>query len=232
MYDWKNFHGCRKLSIKDNIDFLYYLENDDRIYTDEGKFLHYQYLRELLSRQELIFGGLDCERGSFQYYTIDRLKLEIEKIKKTRNLGWMLIPTYECYIETIKNMYLEEWYNICIITDASIVETFPIDISDGIEDNMDIFVRNHFNLLLMNSPITHMTSDEIFIEKSDKIELIPFKRLFAGWYNDKYKIDNIYLYQMKVNSIAMNFEWTGYCENDKKWHKGISKIKEMEWLNI
>jgi len=231
MRNWDDFYGCEKLSIDENISFLLYLENSNRIKTKEGKFLHYQYLRYLLKRQGcLVKNYLPPEHGSFYYYTISNLQIEIDKIKKSHGWSRMLIPTYRRYIDIINNIYTEEWYSTTKITDAynSIKPLKYSKFSDVIESAVD----NYYNMLLINYEIINKRFDDAYIKKNGKVKYLSVKELFSGWYNNKYRIDNTYLYQMEVKPLLMNFKWVGYSNYYRKITKGISKIDSMEWLNI
>ena len=233
MCKWKDFHGCIPLDVKENISFLKYIENSDRINTEEGKFLHYQYLIELMSRQGLTDNTLPSSNGSYLFYSIEHLQNKIDGIKKRTGWSRMMIPALIRYIKTIENMYNEEWYNTSIITNAfDQLKDFEFNPDDNIKNIVKFLIDNLFNLMITNNDVIYNTFGDAYIKKEIKFKLLTIKELLSGWYNNKYKFDNMYLFNMDIKPFSMEFQYTGYNIHDNKIHNGIKNINNMGWLNI
>ena len=233
MSRWDNFYGCARLTIDKTVNFLLYLESSERIKTEDGKFLHYQYLRDLLDRKGIVNGRLYVDEGNYTYFTIDNMKKEIDRVMKLHGMVRMLIPKYEACIKTLETMYTEDWYSLTIMSDAiEKLSDEDITIEGSIEPIMSDMIKYYFELLITDDYISDMELDDLFIKKSGKTEYLKTHELFTGWYHGKYRLDNIYLYQMDVKSFSMKFDWKGFNTDTNQLETGTTKLNDMGWLNI
>jgi len=231
MSKWDEFNGCMLLKVNDMIDFILYLENSERMKTEEGKFLHYQYVRELRSQQSIGNGRLHPENGTLNYYNIDNLQEKLKWMRENlRRWSRMAITPMERSINVVKNMYNENWYSETYLSDLYTNET----IEGGFKGIVDILVDKKIGLLLSNHDILKKQfSDEVFIKKNGKTLAPSVYELLAGWCNDDYQVDNIYVYQATVLSpLSFKFDWKGYNTVTKRIEEGKSTINSMRWLNI
>ena len=231
MNKWDKFFGCMLLSKNEMIDFLLYIENSDRMKTEEGKFLHYQYLRELMSSQYIGKGRLSPENGALNYYNIDSITRKLKWMDKNlHSFSRMAIPAMEKSLEIVKNMYTEDWYSETFLTDRYTDE--PID--GGFGDIVETLVEKKQSLLLSNHNILYKKFPlDVYIMKGDKTYSPSTFKLLIGWCHNEYKVDDIYVYQANVLSpLSFKFNWKGYNESTGQIETGTSTMNSMRWLNI
>jgi len=210
MRDWNNFHGCEKLSDEECIDFLKYLEESGRINTDEGAFLHNQYMRELMYIRGLSVRTLDPTHGAMNYYNLHNLTIKYDDIKAVEEpyIPLEIIGLQACLYQLYK-----------ILSDT----IFIADIADLIANN------KYAILLVGDEGLLRKNYRDIYIKYD-----INLRKILQRWCNriaiEKHTCGNdVYVYGVKdVRNLGFLYKWRGYC----KFCGVISGESEIkDWVN-
>jgi hypothetical protein len=237
MRDWNNFHGCEKLSDVECIDFLKHLEDSKRIDTEEGSFLHNQYIRELMNKRGLSVRTLDPFNGSIIFYNINNLKTLYNDIKSHPTsllMCWgMRLEQCKRWIETIEN---EKYIEISIDGTLKTLDMIEDKIlrSESIIDVIGIIISNMLSLLLTpNKNTLNLVFKDVMFSNDLGVCTLSLHELMLNWLKGnliEYKQDNkIYIYSAKINRLSFTYEWKGYCNVPTE---GKSKTYGKNSINI
>lgn len=208
MVDWNNFHGCKKLYYDECVYFLIHLENSGRIETEEGSFLHNQYIRELLSERGIKVNTLPPRRESMTYYNPDRLRSEIKDIENN-----------------YKGSLLTKGYKIMSFRSAlEAAEERPVSVSITDMKKTVQHLRHH---LMSNKWIENVIRNIVF----DKLSI-----LMLGDYEllNKTYVDNFVRYDIRLYDILERWLNGEAMENhdcgDCVYVYGITEVKELSCI--
>lgn len=239
MRNWNVFHGCERLSDVECIEFLKHLEDSGRVDTDEGKFLHNQYMRELMYIRGINVNTLEPENGSYEFYNIENLKRKYEGIKDNPTslyMAWyMRVESYKHWMNVVNETPIP--FSIFGATKVIDILRKPILNFSSIEHFVNIIIKNKYYILLAgDNEILNKVYDDVIFKKNDVFHNLSLCKLLTLWCNadaiEKHQCgDDVYIYKANIYNLSFKYKWNGYCcscglVSDE------SKTTGKQWINM
>jgi hypothetical protein len=231
MRDWGNFHGCEKLSDVECIDFLKHLEDSKRIDTEEGSFLHNQYIRELMYSRGLSVRTLDPTHGAMNYYNLQSLTSKHDDVNKSMHPGMCkgyALMSIRADIKAVEEPYIPLQINglqACLNQLHKILSNTVF-----ISDIADLIANNKYAILLVgDNELLDKNYSDIYIKYG-----INLRKILQRWCNgiaiEKHTCGgDVHVYGVtSVRNLSFLYKWRGYCAFCGVI-SGWSKIKD--WVN-
>jgi hypothetical protein len=214
MRDWNNFHGCEKLSDVECIDFLKHLEDSKRIDTEEGSFLHNQYIRELMNKRGLSVRTLDPTHGAMNYYNLQSLTNKHDDVNKSMHPGMCkgyALMSIRADIKAVEEPYIPLQINglqACLNQLHKILSN-------------TVFISDIANLIANNKYAILLVGDEDLLSKNYRDSFIKYDinlgRVVRRWCNriaiEEHTCGNdVYIYGIEnIRNLSFLYKWRGYC---------------------
>jgi len=239
MYNWEEFYGCIDLGENDIIDFLLYMENSERMNTDEGKFLHNQYMRELMLLKGININTLEPTNGNINFYNLRNLKSEYDCIKNNPTsllMAWkMRVDSYKHWIKLIDEPYIP--LRINSMKDGLNIIYKNINNVIYIEDVIDIIVENMWSIILISDKVLlNKKYNDVVFKNNNREYDMTLHKILKLWCNgdavEKHECGkDIYVYNANILNLSFKYKWKGYCISCGLV-EGESTTSNKLWINM
>lgn len=239
MRNWNNFYGCESLSDIECIEFLSHLEDSGIINTNDGSFLHNQYMRELMNIRGIEIGTLEPSNGASGFYNINNITSQYNEIKNNPTsllMAWyMRVNSYEYWIKVIKEPYIPLRINVM----KSNMDSIYANLKNQryIKDIINILIKNRYDILLVgDKELLDKKYIDMVFKKSNKEYDINLCNILSYWCNgnatEKHICgSNVFIYNANIFNLSFKYEWKGYCPSCGLV-QGVSKTYGKYWINM